>query len=253
LSLEELQEIGAEAGIDPAHIALAATELMTTGTPTKSDVYEAFLGMPTRIGTSRLINGHVTDDDWEQMVFELRGVFGRDGIAGEIGRVREWTVTSSMSRFDHPVKVTLTPEGNDTQVTISQEMRGQAKSFSIATGIYLLFALMIGLVSVLISGENVPPIGVAILFLGMAVVFFGGAQIGTRLYARRQRAKIDRALDRIELVAREAELGTLERENQKAAERQVVDEIQAPQIDLDALREPEDIGKQRDSGSRTHS
>lgn len=154
LSLEELKEIGAEAGIDPAHVALAASELAVRGAPAKKKADEAFLGIPTRIGTSRVIRGHVTGDEWERMVMELRNIFGRDGIAGEIDRVREWTVTSSIGKFDRPTKVTLTPEGDDTLVTINQEMRGQAKGLSIGAGLYLAVALAIGMVSVSWYGRS---------------------------------------------------------------------------------------------------
>lgn len=80
LSLEELKEIGAEAGIDPAHIALAASELAVRRAPAKKEADEAFLGIPTRIGTSRVIRGHVTDDEWERMVVELRGSSAATGL-----------------------------------------------------------------------------------------------------------------------------------------------------------------------------
>ncbi len=109
-------------------------------------------------------------------------------------------------------------------MTINQEMRSQAKVFSIGAGLYLFVAFAIGLASVLGTGAaDKPPIGVALIFLLVAALVFGGAQIGTRIYASRQREKFDRALDRIELVAREAQPEVFERE------------ISRPRIDLDAL------------------
>ena len=92
-----------------------------------------------------------------------------------------------------------------------------------------MVALAIGLVSVLGTGAaDNPPIGVALLFLLVAALVFSGAQIGTRIYASRQREKFDRALDRIELVAREAQPEVLEREFSRA------------RIDLDALSDAPD-------------
>lgn len=221
LSLTELQQIGSEAGIDPAHVALAASELADLGAPLDSRQQESLFGIPTRLGASRVIQGRVSDEGWERMVLELRDIFGRDGIAGELGKVREWTVTSSVGKFDRPVKVTLKPEGDDTHIAINQEMKGQAMGFSIATGIYLLMGLVM---SILHLFEPDVPIGVGLMFLGMAALFFGGTQIGTRIYATRQRTKFGRALDRIELVGRE--LGGAEETLSQAAR---------PQIDLDAL------------------
>jgi len=63
LSLEELKEIGAEAGIDPAHIALAANELAVRGAAAETKADESLLGIPTRIGATRVIHGHVADDE----------------------------------------------------------------------------------------------------------------------------------------------------------------------------------------------
>ncbi len=255
LSLEELKEIGAEAGIDPAHIALAASELAVRGASVKKEADEAFLGIPTRIGTSRVIRGHVTDDEWERMVVELRGIFGRDGISGEIGRVREWTAASSVGKSDRATKVTLTPEGDHTLVTINQEMRGQAVGFSIGTGAYLLVAFLMGVVNLLGTGADKPPIGVAIMFLLMAVAFFGVAQFGTRTYARKQRGKFESALDRMELVARESQhlMHDHEATTETLAAKPADQESRTPEIDLDALPEPGDVASQNERSSRTRS
>lgn len=116
-----------------------------------------------------------------------------------------------------------------------------------------MVALAIGLVSVLATGGDKPPIGVAIMFLMMAGVFFGGAQIGTRVHAKRQRGKFERALDRIELVARESQHLMPEREASPAtpSSKPAVQESRTPEIDLDALSEPEDFGSQRDPAERT--
>ena len=253
LSLKELKEIGVEAGIDPAHIALAASELAVRGAPAKKEADDTLLGIPTRIGASRVIRGHVTDDEWERMVVELRDIFGRDGIAGKIGRVREWTAASSVGKSDRATKVTLTPEGDDTLVTIHQEMRGQAVGYSIGTGVYLLVAVLMGVVNLLGTGADKPPIGVAIMFLLMAVAFFGVAQFGTRVHAKNQRAKFERALDRIELVARESQHLMPEREASPRSTAGPFKKHEPPEIDLDALPEPEDFGGQRDPSERTRS
>ncbi len=223
LSLTELQQIGQEAGIDPAHIALAASELGVSGVSPVTPQQDSFIGIPTRLSTSRVINGHISDDAWERMVLELRNIYGRDGIAGEIGKVREWTVTSSVGRMDRPVKVTLKPEETDTLVIVNQELKGQAIGFSIGTAVYLAMGLLMVLVNLLSTSGDPPPIGVGMMFLGMATLFFGGALFGTRIYAKSQQTKFARTLDRIELIA-----------GSSAAE-ETLSEAARPQIDLDAL------------------
>lgn len=221
LSVEELQQIGAEAGIDPAHVALAASELEGQKHTKGTQQTEAFLGIPTRISDSRRIRGQVGDEEWERIVHELRDIFGRDGIAGEIGKVREWTVSPGIGKSDRPVKVTVKPEGDETTVIVNQELKGQAMGFSIAAGVYLGMALVMMLVDTFTGGDG-PPIGVSLMFVGLAALFWGGAQVGTRIHAKRQRAKFERTLDRIELIARDVP-------------NRIAEDVTSPAIDLDSL------------------
>lgn len=228
LTLQELQEIGSEAGIDPSHIALAASEVSVRGADTSAEQQQLF-GIPTRIGDSRRIEGHIGDEEWEQIVHELRNIFGRDGIAGELGRSREWTVTSRVGRFDRPV--TVIPDEHGTLVTIDQEMKGQAIGLSIGTGVfYLAMALFILLMN-LFTASGQPPLGIAFMFLGMAGLFFGGTLEGTRYYAMKQCTKFTRALDRIELIT-----GRTQVDSDTGPQR----EAPQPEIDLEALPDTEE-------------
>ena len=79
MTLEELQRIGQEAGIEPARVAQAAGQLDARGKP--APVRRSF-GLP--IGVSRVVDlpRAPTDREWEQLISEFRSTFGTQGRNG---------------------------------------------------------------------------------------------------------------------------------------------------------------------------
>lgn len=248
LSLADLQRIGVEAGIDPAHIAAAARDLAR---PAHEPAPTSFLGMPTELRASRFIPMSVTGEAWEQVVPELRRIFKQDGLSGELGRVREWAMRPSRSSSDRPARVTLTPEGDGTRVEFEQTLKSSAWGLTAGSATYLVVASIIGTLALMgnFSGEMV---WLSVLFVAMAVVFFGAAWGGMRLYGRSQEARFEHALDRIELIAR----------NTAAPVSEDVDvtpplpqqhQQEAPRLDLDALPDVPVTDPSRAPGERTRS
>ncbi len=111
LTFEELQQIAVEAGIDAKHIAAAITEQEQEG-----DVDERFywLGAPTSIEMERVVAGEVADEQWQEMVLEIRQAFDLVGGAGRVGRSFEWTHDSK----DQQAQVTVTSHGGQTKIRL---------------------------------------------------------------------------------------------------------------------------------------
>jgi hypothetical protein len=87
LSLDELQAIGAEVGLDPAHVAAAVAELRAT----PSAALPLVFGVDAAPRRARVLPGEMTDAAWGQLVSRLKRTFGSVGIVSEYGVVREWT------------------------------------------------------------------------------------------------------------------------------------------------------------------
>lgn len=87
LTLEQLKQIGREAGIEPARVERAAASLDVRGRP--ATIKRAF-GMP--IGVSRVVDlpRAPTDREWEQKIAEFRSTFGVQGVATNTGGIRDW-------------------------------------------------------------------------------------------------------------------------------------------------------------------
>ncbi|MGH7653396.1 MAG: hypothetical protein ACREN6_01915 [Gemmatimonadaceae bacterium] len=88
MTLDELQRIGEEAGIESARVAQAAASLDARGTAAPA---RTSFGMP--VGVSRVVElpRAPTDREWEQLVSECRTAFGVKGKAAGSGGLREWS------------------------------------------------------------------------------------------------------------------------------------------------------------------
>ncbi len=88
LTLEEMQDIGLEAGIAPADVVRAAASF---NRPAVRPALRTSLGMPVEIRRVVPLQRAPTDREWEQLIVELRSTFGARGRASAHGELREWS------------------------------------------------------------------------------------------------------------------------------------------------------------------
>jgi len=87
LTLDQLQEIGRDIGIAPNVIAGAADVVKDGGTT----VIWRFLGLPMRVERNVKLRRHFSEDEWEQVVADLREIFNAAGVLEEDGSLRQWS------------------------------------------------------------------------------------------------------------------------------------------------------------------
>jgi hypothetical protein len=161
------------------------------------------LGVPTETVRQRVVRGRVSDGAWEGMVAAARAEFGRTGTAGLVGRTREWTASTGGGNAQAVTRLALEPVGDDTRVVVTRSSRDVALGFTIAGGVQALMAVVFG--SLFAFGVD-PELWVpAVILAVMSTAFLGGSQVGLRAWHRRQEGRVDALLDRLELVARDAE------------------------------------------------
>jgi hypothetical protein len=231
LSLAELEEAARAAGLDPSLVASAAAELDAAPGPDQT-----LAGAPVEIVRQRVVAGPVDDDTWAQMVAAARAEFGEPGVAGQIGRLREWTDFSGGPKNGVVTRLTVEPAGDGTRITLSRSVREVVSGFVIAQVVQGMLGLLFG-VLVLTGVEEGMLFPMAIL-LGLAALFAAGTQIGTRVWHRQQARQVEALLDRLELAVHDAAPRPAAREAEGAA---VADAARAPDVagagrlDLDAL------------------
>lgn len=197
LSLSDLEEAAQAAGLDPALVASAAAELDAP------DDGRRFLGAPTEVVRQRLICGPVSDEAWEGIVAAARAEYGLRGVAGQVGRVREWSISSG-GRQQNAVttRLSLEPAGDDTRLILSTSARHIAVGFTIAGSVQALMSVAFGIAA--IAGSE-PDLWIPVMILAaMATCFLGGSQVGLRLWERRQQRRAAAFLDRVDLLTRDA-------------------------------------------------
>ncbi|HMU60816.1 MAG TPA: hypothetical protein PKA66_03465 [Gemmatimonadales bacterium] len=87
MTLTDLQEIGREVGIPPALVAQAARGLDRAGSPAG----RRFLGLPLGVGRTVELGRRLTDEEWDQLVVDLRETFHARGTVRRDGSLRQWT------------------------------------------------------------------------------------------------------------------------------------------------------------------
>jgi len=87
MTLAELQEIGREVGLSPEVVARSAVALDQSGRPTGRRI----LGFPIQVGLNVSLGRHLTDDEWERLVVDLRATFDARGVVRQDGNLRQWT------------------------------------------------------------------------------------------------------------------------------------------------------------------
>ncbi len=229
LSLEELQAIGAEAGLDPAHVAAAVAELRD-GPPAERVEVDGIDLTPRVV---RVVPGELTDDLWAQAVARFRRTFGAQGLPTEIGRVREWT-----SGPQSNLRVVAEPVEGGTRLTFStsraQEASGLRGLVPVTAGLTALLALLFGLGDFDLYVWIIP---VATLLVGVGISF--GVRSSLRRWSETRRAEFEALADQLDLLVR-ADAGASVRGGAEAG-------AAGPRLDLDGLMETGDDAAPRGS------
>lgn len=123
-SLEEVEQIASEIGIALEHLRAAASEMEDRREPEGAFT---LWGGPFFLHQKRLVSGGLTDDQWEQIVMELRRLTGSAGTVSEIGQTREWTrVVKDMDFTIEQTQVAVRPRADQTVIEIRKQYRGGA-------------------------------------------------------------------------------------------------------------------------------
>jgi hypothetical protein len=87
LTLADLQAIGREVGLSSDAVAHAAQTLEVR----RGAASRTILGLPIAVERRVTLRRRLTDEEWEQLVVQLRDVFKAQGRIGSDGALRQWT------------------------------------------------------------------------------------------------------------------------------------------------------------------
>jgi hypothetical protein len=230
LTLAEIEQAGIEAGLDPAAIRNAASEIeLRQRFPTRCRVAVA----------ERWIETPVNDGAWEDLIASLRHRFGNNSAwwakdTSSIGKAQEWTHSSASGVR---TTVTLSPRDERTLLRLVQEDGG----FEDERRTGWLLSSLLGVLPAILTGAFVAEtlemgdlIGVAtVVLVLMAVVAFGAPLITARARQRREQR-----VEQVQQIADELTEQILRPRSQ--LDEQPSGEIPTTQIDQSAREESGD-------------
>jgi hypothetical protein len=178
LTLDDLQRIGQEVGIEPARIAQAADRLEARG---RLAPVRRSLGMP--IGVSRVVDlpRAPTDREWEQLISEFRTTFGTQGRTTTSGGLRDW------SNGNLHISVEPTAHGEQLRLSTRKDDAMVLNAFGIGLG------GMSVLMSAVVAGAGNPGKALMVLgmFGGMALAAFGANLVRLPRWARERERQME--------------------------------------------------------------
>lgn len=120
LTIEEMESLASEAGLNPELVRKAARDVALK----QAQGATPWVGAPRRILIEREIDGEVSEELWESMVGEIQRTFGGIGFASRVGRTRSWTVGQNGPRgsSNRHVSVTVSHQHGKSAIRIDENL-----------------------------------------------------------------------------------------------------------------------------------
>ncbi len=183
-TLTELQSIGREVGIPAELVAEAARALDRPD----SQEPKRFLGLPVGVGRTVELGRRLTDQEWEQLVVDLRETFDARGTVRSDGSFRDWT-NGNLQALLEP-----TPTG-EHRLRLRTYRAASRLRMTAGVGMAGLAAAVVG--GAAISGHTVPALASVwpLAVIGAALFGLGAARLPG--WARLRRRQMDQIADRL--------------------------------------------------------
>lgn len=171
LTIEELQAVGAEAGIDPAHVA-AAARAVASGEPDEGR--ETLVGIPVGVRRSATLDAPPSDFLWDTLVADFQETFSARGKLERIGESRIWR--------NGNLRATLSPSGDGARLRLQSNRRKDTRGLLTVGAVQ---AVMAAVFSLNLFGPDAD----AALFLALTAAFAVTFAIGRQLVWSRTRER----------------------------------------------------------------
>jgi len=160
VTIEDLQQVASELGIEPEYVMAAAQEMEGEG---KIRIAKGIWGAPGFIGVEHTVEGVISESTWDELLAEIRRVVGEMGRAEKIGDSLEW-------RGSH-THVTISTRDNKTVIRAGWESRQTLLLSYVLTFEAALISLAMLLPALLLPNE-------------IRVAMAGGGVVGAGFLAR---------------------------------------------------------------------
>lgn len=124
MTVAELEDAAASAGIEPVYVRRAAAELCLR--QARRDRFSTTIGGPRTILLEVTIDGEIPVPAYEYVIEAVRRHTGELGVASLIGRSLTWTALPAHSRagpgWSRTIAVTIVPRAGRTRIRIEEKL-----------------------------------------------------------------------------------------------------------------------------------
>ncbi|MEM1116081.1 MAG: hypothetical protein AAGJ11_06210 [Bacteroidota bacterium] len=261
LTLDEIERLGREAGIDPAHLRAAAEEVDAAGRTLTRQRSQT----RTQVVVERWIDAPLTSAGWEDVVARLRefagpgmgAALGQDagGSVQQVGETYEWSHTSGLGV---QTRVSVSPRGGRTRLRMTQ-LVGLSSPTVEGIGYGGLIATLVAVIG---GGTTVAFAGLegAFAALAMAAMFLVSWIVAAPLVTVADRRWRARKLNELDALADDLAPMLAQAASEQAASEQAAADAEASasvpapeaaRLDLDALGDAPEAESQSNGRQRT--
>ena len=185
LTLDELQDIGAEVGVTAEAIQRAARRLEPAPKPSRT-----ILGLPLGVGKTVELGRTLSDPEWERVVAQLRETFEARGVMRSEGSMRSWS--------NGNLQVMLEPGKNGQRLRM-RTVNGNAQGWIFGgSGILLTgIAMTIAAIVTGVIGEDAGLNAALIGLVGSGAGMLGIGTLRLPKWARTRQRQMDEIADRV--------------------------------------------------------
>lgn len=196
MTLATLQEVAAEAGIEPRYVQLAADRIES---PEPTGLEHSLAGTALLVRAERIVPGELCEEDYEQIVAEIQMAVDVPGDATMVGRTLTWRSVTSEHQ-SRSLQVTVAPRNGETRIQAEERLHGYAGALygGVVIGGGLGVGLGVGF------GVGLGALGSALFAAAFPVTLIGGLYVAMRQVmksvGRKRRGELDGLADRIAAV-----------------------------------------------------
>lgn len=193
MTLATLQDVAAEAGIEPRYVQLAAARI---DGPAPTGLRDSLVGTPLLVRAERIIPGELRDEDYEQIVAEIQMATDVPGNASMVGRALTWRSETSDYQT-RSLQVIVASRSGETRIQAEERLQGYAGALygGVVGGAGVGIGMGVGF------GVGLGALGSALFALAFPVTLTGVLYVAMRHVmkstGRRRRAEAEALVDRI--------------------------------------------------------
>ncbi len=166
LSLEEIQHLAEEVGLEPDIIANVAETIDIDQEEESTSFFDSLL-MPTKLNIDHIIQGEIKEEDWPEVITLMEQITGKGGTSNKMGKLYEWICETNNTTQ----KLSMIPSEEQTKMIYNGSFAKLAMSWTIPimvnVGFWVIFLGMLnwGLIGI--------PLGLAAVFISYLVILRG--------------------------------------------------------------------------------